>query len=375
MESNVRQAGLRVGVVGTSRFTQQFHLDNLRNHPSVQITAICGRNRQRAEKVADRYGITHVFTDYRELVRSPDVDAVVIVTPNYLHYPIANAVLEVGKHIFCEKPLAMNLREAQEMYEKAQSSGVIHMVNFTFRGVPAGIRMKELIDEGYIGKLYHLQVSFMSPNRRGGMMEWRRDRKEAGTGALGDLGSHIIDQARWFAGDIRRVCGHLYTAEPELRLPDSDRIVPNETDDSCALAVEFESGAQGMLHASWVAHPGIGGMELRAEAHGSEGMLRVHYRRAVAPRSWATLRGSRNEDKIEEVLPLPERLLDGLDFADEPSLVRTLSTRRWFAAQRFIEVALGNVEATGTFYDGMKTQAVTDAVVTSHRDGGWVEIG
>ena len=124
MSSSTGQPTLRIGVIGTSGFTQRFHLDSLRNHPTVQITAICGRNRQRAQGVAGRYGIPQVLTDYRELVRNPDVDAVVISTPNNLHYPMAMAALEAGKQVFCEKPLAMNLRDAQDMYEKAQSSGV-----------------------------------------------------------------------------------------------------------------------------------------------------------------------------------------------------------------------------------------------------------
>ena len=374
MSRDMGQAELRIGVIGTSAFTQQYHLEGLRSHPAARVMAICGRNRPRAEDVARRYGIPLVFTDYRELIESPDVDAVDIVTPNYLHYPMAMMALEARKHVFCEKPLGMNAGEAGEMYEKAESAGVTHMVNFTFRGVPAGMRMKELIDEGYIGRLYHIYVSFMSPNRRGGMMEWRRDVKQAGTGVLGDMGSHVIDQARWYAGEITRVSGHLHTAEPELTIPGSGEAVPNETDDSCVMLVEFESGAHGILHASWIAHPGLGGGVIRVEAHGSEGMLQVDYRRAVDPASWARLRGARGEKAVSEVLPLPAGLTEGLDFSDEPALVRTLCARPWFTSQRFAEAVLGNREMTPSFYDGLKAQEVIDAAVASHRDGGWVSV-
>lgn len=206
-------------------------------------------------------------------------------------------------------------------------------------------------------------------------MEWRRDPVQAGTGALGDLGSHVIDQARWLAGDIVRVCGHLSTAERTLRIPETGQTVPNQTDDSCAMVAEFENGAQGVLSASWVAHPGMGGMELRIQVHGSDGMLRAAYSRAVDPESWVRLKGAKGHSTKEEVLPLPEHLTESLDLSNEAALVRSLSTRRWFATQRFVEAVLGNTQPSGTFYDGMKVQEVLDAVVQSHRGGGWVNLG
>jgi predicted dehydrogenase len=356
-------------VVGTSRFTQQFHLESFKNHSGIELAAICGRNRERAQEVAGRYGIKGVFTDYSQMVRHGDVDAIAIVTPNYLHHPIAMEALSAGKHVFCEKPLAMNLHEAREMYEKAQAAGIVHMVNFTFRGVPAGIRMKQLIDEGYIGKLYHIQIAFMSFNRRGGLYEWRRDAKEAGTGVLGDLGSHVIDQARWFGGEVKRVSGHLSTVEKTLKFADTGKSVPNETDDACSMVMEFENGAEGLLTAFWLAHPGMASMELRVEAHGSDGMLRMHYRRAVNPRSWATLWGAHGTGAKEQTLPLPAYLTEGLDFSSEPEFVRSLATRPYFAAQRFAEALVGSVNPTGTFYDGMRVQAVIDAVAESNRNG------
>ena len=374
MTSDPQHRRIRIGVIGTSLFTQRFHLDSLKDHPAAQISAICGRNRQRAQDVANRYGIPRVFTDYPELVASPDVDAVIIVTPNYLHHPMTMATLEAGKHVFCEKPLGMNLDEAREMHEKAEATGVVHMTNFTNRGLPAAMAMKARIDEGYVGKVYHVFVSALVALHREDTMTWRRDRTQAGTGVLGDIGSHMIDLAHWFVGDVRRVAAHLSTVAKELRLPDTAQVVTNETDDTCALLLEFQNEAQGLIHVSWVAHPSVGA-HMRVEVHGSEGSLLLDRRRGVgSTESWVTVYGAREEGAKLDKLPMPPELVEGLDLSDEQSLVRTLNTKPWYAARRFVEAVLGNREMSPSLYDGMKVQAVIDAAVQSNQQGKWVDV-
>ena len=375
MSSSERPQEVRIGVIGTSAFTEEFHLQSLENHPQARLEAICSRTAYRVRDVAERHGIPRVYTDYRELVRDPELDAVVVVTPNYLHHPMAMAALEAGKHVFCDKPLGMNLREARQMYEKAESVRVTHMTNFTFRGVPAITRMKELVDDGYVGKTYHISASFRGEQRRGNTMVWRRDKRQAGTGVLGDLGSHVIDMAQWLAGPITRVSAHLSTVTRELVLPDTGETVPNETDDTCALVVEFESGAQGILHVSWVALPGSGGIQIQAEVHGDRGMLAVEVDRPRNLRSWVTLWGRQDAQEVAQALPMPTHLTDGLDFSDGTALIRTMTTKPWYSAQRFVEAVLGRREASPSFYDGMIAQAVIDAAVASHQTGRWVTVG
>ena len=364
---------VRVGVIGTSPFTDQAHLQSLSNHKDTQITAICGRNRARDDELARKYSIPHVFTDYREMVQSPEIDAVVVSTPNYLHYPMTLAALEHGKHVLCEKPLAMDLREAREMYKKAQAAGVVHMVNFTFRGVPAFARMKELIDEGYVGNIYHMTITFVGFGYRGNKMVWRRDKRQAGYGALGDLGSHVVDMGRWLCGEVAKVSGHLATVTPEIQLPDG-RLVPSETDDTCAMLVEFKKGGQGIFHCSWTAHPGLGVGSFRVEVHGSNGMLRADTSHAVNPRSWVTLYGATGDQKPAEVLPMPEYYTQRLDFTDYDSLMRTMTTKPWYLAQRFVEAVLGRREESPNLYDGMQVQAVLDGAFQSHNEGRWVSL-
>jgi predicted dehydrogenase len=202
MESKVR-----VGVIGTSWFADLFHLPQLSSHPDAVVAAICGRNRERAEEMAAKYGIPQVFTDYRDLIWHGEVDAVVVVTPDNLHYPMTMEALRAGKHVFCEKPLATNSQQAQEMYETAEQAGVVHMTVFTYRWAPEMQYMAELVAQGRIGKVYHGEFNFLGgfaldPAFNG----WRYDASQGG-GALTDFGGHIADLARLLVGEVRRVAG------------------------------------------------------------------------------------------------------------------------------------------------------------------------
>ena len=375
MNANERIKKLGVGVIGTSEFTEEYHLQSLNNHPAVRLVAVCGRNRPKAQGVADRNGVERVYTDYHELIQDPDVDAVVIVTPNNQHHPMTMAVLDAGKHVFCEKPLGMDYQEAHEMYERAQALGVIHMTNFTFRGVPALMRMKELIDEGFVGRIYHIFTSFIGGFHRIDTMPWRRDKPQAGAGALGDLGSHVIDMSQWIAGPIAKVSAHMSTVMEELKLPGTGETVRNETDDTCAILAEFESGAQGILQASWVALPPPGRFLIRVEVHGDKGMLHVAIDRFRNPHSWVVLRGRQDSQDTDGVLPLPDRLTEGLDFSGGTALISAMTKKPWYSAHGFAEAVLGNREMSPSFYDGMTVQAVVDAAIASHQRGHWVDLG
>ena len=123
---------VRVGVVGTSWFAETLHLASLASHPEAELTAICGRNRERAESVAADHSIPYVYTDYRQMITSDVLDAVVVVTPDALHYPITMAALEAGLHVMCEKAIALNADQARQMYEAADASGLVNMVGYTW---------------------------------------------------------------------------------------------------------------------------------------------------------------------------------------------------------------------------------------------------
>jgi predicted dehydrogenase len=127
---------IRVGVIGTSWYADFVHLPFLQSHSQAKIAAICGRNRDRGEEMAQKYDIPNVYTDYRELIEKVDLQAVVVAVPDDLHYPMTMDALDAGLHVLCEKPLACNAVQAREMLEKAERVGVKHMTCFTDRWMP-----------------------------------------------------------------------------------------------------------------------------------------------------------------------------------------------------------------------------------------------
>jgi predicted dehydrogenase len=207
---------INVGLVGY-KFMGKAHSNGYRQvasffpdialHPVMQV--LCGRDQEAVASAAAQFGWQEVETDWRRLVMRPDIGLIDISTPGDTHVPIAIAAAEQGKHIFCEKPLANTLDEARQMQAAVEHAGVVGMVNFNYRRVPAVQLAKQLIDAGRIGQIYHwravyLQDWIMDPNFP---LVWRLQKDVAGAGTLGDLGAHIIDLARMLVGEIEAVTG------------------------------------------------------------------------------------------------------------------------------------------------------------------------
>ena len=242
---------VRVGVIGTSWYADLAHLPRMKSHPRAQLAAICGRNRQRADEMATKYDIPAVYTDYRAMIEAGGLDAVVVSTPDDLHYPMTMSALDVGLHVLCEKPLALTLAQAQEMYERAEAAGLKHMVCFTYRWWPPAFRyLKQLIEEGYLGRLYQARFTYLGGYARRPYYQWKWDRQR-GLGSLGDLGSHMIDLARWYGGEIARVSACLGTFV-ERPGPESAPLDP--ANDACTMTVQFQSGAMATIECGAVAH-------------------------------------------------------------------------------------------------------------------------
>ena len=243
---------VRVGVIGTSWFADGFHLPNLKSHPGAKLVGICGRNRDRAEEMATKYGIPLAFTDYGEMIEKAALQAIVVITPDDRHYPMTMDALDAGLHVLCTKPLASNASQASEMYERAGTVGVKHMTYFTYRWLPHYTHAKALVDEGFIGRCYQCSFSYLAGFARGGEYSWRYDSQRA-HGALGDLGTHVIDLARWYVGAIAEVSANL-DVFVERRGPDDGPLDP--ANDVALVSLRFANGAQGVLHVSAVAHLG-----------------------------------------------------------------------------------------------------------------------
>jgi predicted dehydrogenase len=352
---------VRVGVVGTNNWNDLVHLPSLRTHPGAALAAICGRNRDKGAALAKKYDIPQVFTDYREMIEKGGLDAVVISSPDDLHYPMTMEALDAGLHVLCEKPIALNAQHAWQMYEKAEAAGVKHMVFFTWHWLPHFRYIKRLIDEGYIGRCYHIQFNWIRGSaRKGTPDDWHFDRKRS-NGILGDLGSHLAHLANWYVGDISAVSSQLGTLIPK----DSEKA--GRVNDSAMLTIEFANGAQGMIHMSNAAHVAERGQEQRLTFHGEGGTLEseFYYRWPDAPKP--QLRGARHDEDHFQSLIVPDDLWGDADRSIH--LQMGVFNSQSVGGRMFIDAILQNKPIHPDFLDGWKAQRVTDAAFESAETG------
>jgi predicted dehydrogenase len=339
----------------------------------VEVAAFCQRTGSTAEDIAREFHIPHVFTDYRELLQLKEIDAVSIATPPYLHYPIAMEALDRGIHVLCEKPLAMNRDEAAAMLAKAEETKRVHMTAFNFRFIPAMRRMKELLEEGYVGdRIFHVDSVWLVERRADPdwAVGWRHKRELAGAGVLGDTGVHLIDWVLWLVGSFRKVCGHTAIFVKERRLPDGSGEGGVTVEDSCVFMAELDEGVQATLHVSAVAR---GGAYQRIGIYGSGGALRLEVNRK--DREWVVGRlwGSQGAGATLQPLPIPERLTHGLNLSD-PS--RTAAEFIFsHLTRRFVEAIRTGGEAVPSFREGLEAQKVIDAILRSAEQQSWVSVG
>jgi predicted dehydrogenase len=356
---------VRVGVVSTSWWADEMYLPALKSHPQAEAAAICGRDRQRAEEIAARYGIPGVFGDYREMIDRGDLDAVIVGVPDDVHHAVTLYALKSGLHVLCDKPLALNAREAREMAETAEAVGVKHAVLFTYRWMPFFRYARDLIQQGCVGRLYHAEFRYLASYARRKAYAWRLDRKRA-NGVLGDLGSHMIDMARWLVGDITRVSAQLKVC---VERPGLEGGPIDPANDSALVLTEFAHGAQGVIQASCVAYMAERGMEQQVKLYGEDGTLEVTmpYEGSEAG---AIIRVARShEDQFQRLL-VPDSYWGEADRSRPFSIFKTQPV----GVRLFVDAILNNRPIEPDFYDGYKVQQVIDAALQSHASGCAVSI-
>jgi predicted dehydrogenase len=357
---------VRVGVIGTSWYPDWLHLPVLKSHSNAVIQAICGRNRSRAAEMAAKYEIPSVFTDYQEMIEQANLDAVVIAVPDDLHFPITMAALENGLHVLCEKPMAFDLAQARTMLAKAEAAHVRHMTFFTYRWVPSFRILHKLISEGYIGKCYDAHFVYAAGYARQGYYQWKWDRQH-GLGVLGDLGSHMIDMARWLVGDITRVQANLKT---RVEKPHPQGLVYPAANDTAHLMVEFAGGASGMIYASAAVELGNRGQVQQVTLSGDQGTLE-----ATSDGNGWIVRGIRAGETDFQEMPVPAEFLLG-SYRDEQPWDQQVNTfkKQSIGTRLFIDGILEERPVAPSFYEGMKAQEVIEAAFQSHEAGCWVDI-
>jgi len=251
---------VRLAVIGTGGMAN-WHAENFLKNPACRIVAACDVDAARVKAFAEKHKIPQTFTSAEELLAGAEFDAVTIVTPDAFHAPVALLCLKAGKHVLCEKPLALNYADAKKMTDAAKRAGLVNMVNFSYRDWPCIQAAAAAICRGEIGEIRHVEASYLQAWlaskvwgdwRKNPAWLWRCSSSHGSKGALGDVGVHIVDYATFPCGPLKEV----YCRMRAFPKAPGDRIGDYKLDanDSAVLNVEFANGALGTIHTSrWVA--------------------------------------------------------------------------------------------------------------------------
>lgn len=245
-----------------------------------KLVAIAGSNAEAVQAAARRYGYANVYTDWQKMLENEEIQLLDNCGPNGVHAEPSISAVKAGKHVLCEKPIARNAEEAKKMVDAVGKASVKHMVGFNYRFVPAIRLARELIESGKLGRIYHFRAAYLQEwimPHYGTPAIWRLDKSAAGSGALGDLGAHIIDLAHFLVGDVKAVCAMAKTFIDKRDGPDGKLSYKVEVDDAFVACVEFENGAIGTLEASRFAGGHKNGEVL--EINGEKGTIRFSLER------------------------------------------------------------------------------------------------
>ncbi len=349
---------LRVGVIGTG-FGALVQIPAFRAHPRAEVVAVASGTPGKARQVAGRFEIPHAFDDYREMLAKADLDLVSITCPPDTHHPMTLAALERGRHVLCEKPMALSAGQAKEMLDAAVRRRVVHAMDHELRFNPNRRTMKRLIEEGFIGTPRHALITVVGTGRADPAKPWTwwSDAGRGG-GILGAQGSHQIDLLRYFLGEMAAACGTTQTYVKDRPDPGRGGRKPVTADDFTSFLVRFTSGAVAAVVNSGVAAHGVGP---RTEIWGDQGTLILDQEE----RLWGARRSENLKELTErETLKAPP----GMDY----SPLWGLSFVR--LAGHLVNAILEKtpVAPAATFADGLQVQRVMDAIHTS--GGQWVEI-
>ncbi len=387
---------IRVGLVGygfmgrahSNAYRQvPFYFPELESKPVLKV--LCERREEALKAAAAVMAWEDTETDFDALIARDDIDLIDIVTPNNVHVEMAIKAAQAGKHVLCEKPLAMNLAEAKQALAAVEAAGVVHMVCHNYRRAPAVALAKQMLEEGLLGTIYHwrsqyLQDWMIDPEKPA---VWRVQKATAGSGALGDLLAHSADLALWLVGDIERVCCDMETFVKERPpLGDIDAMLGAgagageklkvDVDDCVVALARFANGAVGTLEATRFA-PGHRNYNF-FEINGSKGSIRFKFERMNELEYYNVedpvgRQGFRTIQVTEDVHPFLGLPDGGGRYWPPGHIIGYEHTFINTVADLMVGIQKGESPAP-TFADAVKTQAVLEACEGSAYAGGWEEV-
>lgn len=369
---------INIGIVGT-QFMGKAHTNGYLRLPhffdingTPVLHTACGRNPQQLDSFSKKYGWKQQTTDWKQLVSNEEIDLIDICTPNNLHHPIVLEAIRNGKNVLCEKPMAMNVREAQEMYELAESAGIVHMMIFNYRFVPALALAKRMIQNGKLGTIHHFNAVYYQDWLVDPLfpLVWRHDVKTTGSGAHGDMNAHIIDLARFLVGEFEAVTGIQEVFVKERPLASGEGTGKVSADDTTLFMAHFRNGALGSFNATRFAN----GFKnhLRLEIFGSEGSLTFNLENLNELRYFSS-KDPEGEQGFRSIL-VTEQTHPYVDAWWPPGHI--IGWEHTFVHQ-FSDLMNGianHQQVTPNFYDGLRCQQVLDAVSESAEKRAWVTI-
>jgi len=340
------------------------------------LKAACARSADNAKAFAQKWGYESVETDWRKLIAREDIDLIDICTPNNTHAEIAIAAAKAGKMILCEKPLALNAKEAEKMVAAVEKAGVPNMVWYNYRRCPAVVLAKQLIDEGKLGRIFHYRAKFLqdwtiNPDLpQGGAGLWRLDVKAAGSGVTGDLLAHCIDTAMWLNGTIDKVSAMTETFVKERKHNLTGKVERVGIDDACAFLARFTNGSLATFESTRYArgHKALYTFEINGEhasifwdLHDLHRLQYFDHRDEGRVRGWRSIHVSDGDQPYMKNWWVP-----GLQIGYEHSFVHQVAD--------FLQGLADDKAAKPDFKDGLATDYVTDAVLQSARSGKWEKV-
>ncbi|HUB87677.1 MAG TPA: Gfo/Idh/MocA family oxidoreductase [Verrucomicrobiae bacterium] len=375
----------RVGLIGY-RFMGRAHSNAWRQAPrffplkaNVELHTICGRDSAGVQAARAQLGWQHATTDWREIVESPLIDVVDIVTPTNMHAEMAIEAAKNGKHVFCEKPLGLNLKQCEQMFAAVQKAKVVHMVCHNYRRIPAIALAKKMIAEGSLGHIYHFRARYAQDRLADPdfPLSWHLQKETSGSGVHSDINSHIIDLGRYLVGEFKEVCGLVNTFITERPLAESvakgqKKMGKVTAPDSAAFLGWMENGVMANLEATRYALGRKNHIEI--EINGSKGSIYFDFE-------------DMNKMKFYNGGDLPDRR----GFRDiqvtERDGVQPYVGHWWppghgigyehtfiHAVADFINACAEGKPVQPTFEDGLKNQRVLTAVEESSQQGKWVKV-
>jgi predicted dehydrogenase len=342
--------------------------------PALRPRLLCEATAELARAAAARLGFEEGVVGWDDAVRRADIDVVIIATPPDLHHDVALAALGAGKHVLCEKPLARTAGEAADMERAAKHAGVVALAGFNLRYAPALLQARRMMDEGACGALHHVTGRYFQDFARdpGRPLSWRYQATRGGSGALADIGSHLLDVARSLAGEITGVCGMRRTVVTERPSAEGGASAPVDVDDYAAVLARFAGGALGTFEVSRVATGRKN--QLALEIAGGDGSIAFDWEHSnellyFSARDAADRQGFR-------------RIVAGPAFPAYPAALPVSGVGTGFLETMVVQAAELSRAISGgapgaavaTFRDGVRAAELVDGVLQSIEQGGWVDV-